>query len=117
MLTDRPRFALANGTRIERGRGWCCVTLPNGKAVHARPDADSPRMAEALGYGADVDRMTHDHDALHALLTDWLGLPYSFSLMAAAGEPIDPALAAEEEAAVLALQRFVRAADQNRRTA
>lgn len=101
---------LANGTRILVGDGWAVTTLPNGREVHAHPNADSPRMARELGYGDDVAAMTREHDPLHAWLTDQLGMPHSVSLMGAAGCEVDAELATLEEEAVLAVQRFARAA-------
>ena len=53
--------------------------------------------------------MTRDHDPLHVWLCDALGLPTSFALSEAAGQPIDAAVAALEERAVLAVQAFMRA--------
>lgn len=66
--------------------------------------------AERLGYGADVLSMTREHDPLHARLCDWLGLPDSYSLRRAVGLDADPTMAALEEDAVLAVQRFMRRA-------
>ena len=97
---------LANGTRITIGPSWAVVTLPGGQQVHAHPNAQSAEMALRLGYGADVAAMTRDHDPLHAMLTDWLGLPYSLSLARAAGIEVSPRLALLEERAVLAVQEF-----------
>lgn len=103
-MTER----LSNGTLITVGPSWAVVTLPTGEEVHAHPSPASPAMAERLGYGDDVAAMTRDHDPLHARLTDWLGLPHSFSLRFAAGVDPDSELAGAEEDAVLAVQRFRR---------
>lgn len=100
---------LRNGTRIVIGPSWTVVTLPDGREVHAHPNPDSPRMALALGFGGDVAALTRDHDPTHARLTDWLGLPYSLSLMAAAGGRAIDELTGLEEEAVLAVQRYRRA--------
>lgn len=97
---------LANGTIVNIGPSWVHTILPNGRDVHAHPDADSARMARRLGYGRDVAALTRDHDALHAMLTAWLGMPFSYSLMLAAGCDVCPAMAALEEEAVLAVQEF-----------
>lgn len=59
-----------------------------------------------MGY-ATADDMNADHDALHAAMCKWLGVP-SHSLLQAAGEPHDAHLAWIEENAVLHLQRFMR---------
>ena len=97
---------LANGTRIDTGIDWCRTTLPNGKEVPAEPNAESPAMAERLGYGGDVAQMTREHDALHAIVTDAIGLPFSISLMLVAGEDVPAELAALEEDAILKLQEL-----------
>ncbi len=104
------RLTLANGTRILSRRGRCIVALPGGPIVRARANADSAGSAEVLGYGGDVAAMTEAHDALHARLCDWLGLSTSYSLSMAAGLETDARLAALEEGAVMAVQRFARAA-------
>jgi hypothetical protein len=49
--------------------------------------------------------MCRDHDPLHVLLCEWLGLPTTFALTAPGTE-----LAGLEEGAVLAVQHFMRAA-------
>jgi hypothetical protein len=101
-------LTLRNLTRIETGPNWCRTTLPTGDEVFARPNADSPAMAEKLGYDTDVELMTAHHDALHSLLADMLGLTASRSLMHVAGcWPDGPDVWAEEDA-VLAVQRYAR---------
>lgn len=97
---------LANGTRIEIGPDWVRTTLPCGSIVHARPNGDSAVMARKLGYGSDVAALTRDHDPLHAIVTDAIGLPFSFSLMRAAGQPVPDECVWLEEAAILKLQRM-----------
>lgn len=101
-----------NGTVIEVTEGGSRVTLPDGTVIEGNPQPDDEYRdtAEWLGYGGDTLAMCRDHDPLHALLTDWLGLPASFSLRVAAGLDQPNALAGLEEEAVLALQKFVRAA-------
>lgn len=94
-----------NGTIIILENGGSRVILPDGHEVFGRPQG-TPEQAQTaldLGYGEDVLAMVREHDPLHALLTDWLGLPYSFSL----AEPYHW-LAPYEEAAVIATQRFLR---------
>jgi hypothetical protein len=101
---------LVNGTEIIVGPDWCLTRLPCGREVHAHPNAESPAMAERLGYGQDVAAMTRHHDALHSMLCCMLGMTASHSLMLVAGCESDATLAALEEDAVLAVQRFARAA-------
>lgn len=62
-------------------------------------------VAAWCGY-PDTEALNRDHDALHASLTRWLGIP-SHSLAAARGEPHDPLLAGIEEDATLATQRLL----------
>lgn len=89
------------------------TVLPDGRRVHAVPErnAEQAETANRLGYGDDVDAMTRDHDPLHSLLANWLGLDSSYSLRHAAGSLADDEmhLAALEEDAVLAIQRLIQA--------
>lgn len=70
-------------------------------------------MARDLGYGDDTLQMCHDHDPLHVSLCKWLGLETSFSMLSAVGRlPMEQeSLAHLEEAAVLAVQKFIRRAN------
>lgn len=97
--------------RIYRGRTE--IVLLSGQVVPGEPEhtEDQAKTAAELGYGTDVERMVEDHDPLHALLCDWLGIGESYALRIAAGElPEDHELAYLEEDAVLAVQRFMVAA-------
>lgn len=87
------------------------VVLPCGLVVEGRPhDTDAYRATAAvLGYGDDVLSMCQQHDALHAWLAEQFGLE-SFALREAAGLSVDPEIAVAEEAAVMALQRYMRLA-------
>lgn len=85
------------------------VTLSSGATVYGHPH-DTPsyrKTARRLGYDSAL-AMCQDHDCLHALLCDWLGLGDSFSLRCAAGLRAEDELSAAEETAVLAVQRFMR---------
>jgi hypothetical protein len=107
-----PEELLGNGTRIRIGSCWVVTTLPNGAIVNAHPCEESAASAEELGYpqtAEGIAAMTRTHDPLHARLTNWLGMPHSFSLMKAAGCPVSAQLADLEERAVIAVQRFQRA--------
>lgn len=96
---------LRNGTRIVRGPDWCRTRLPCGAEVFACPEARTPAIAENMG--CSVAELTRDHDALHSIaLGEWLGQPFSYSLMKAAGQPVDPKIAELEEHAVMAIQRL-----------
>jgi hypothetical protein len=101
---------LSNGTTIEIGAEIVRTTLPGGAVVTAIPrgDAEQARTAQELGYGAEVAAMTRDHDPLHSVLADWLGMPCSEALLVAAGDnSTDPMLAELEERAVIALQALM----------
>lgn len=84
------------------------IVLPCGVVVEGRPHDTAGYAATArdLGYGDDVLAMCRDHDALHAALADWIGVE-SFALREAAGLDGDPVIAAAEESAVLAVQRWM----------
>lgn len=102
---------LSNGTGITVGPNWCCTTL-HGVSVPAHVNEASAHQAKRLGYGDDVAAMTRHHDPLHSRLCDWIGLPASYSLTAAAGMPLtdrERTIAEMEEEAVMALQRFILA--------
>lgn len=97
--------------KVEVLSGGTRVTLPGGEIVYGVPlDSDKYRAtARDLGYGDDTLAMCRDHDPIHAALCEWLGVP-SHALREAAGLPRDAKLALLEEAAVLAVHKFMRAA-------
>jgi hypothetical protein len=97
-----------NGTVQRIFATWVETSLPDLPTLYACPMLEQAETAAALGYGADVDALTRDHDFLHAWLADVLGLDASASLTLAAGGVADPDIAGAEEAAVMALQRFAR---------
>lgn len=98
------RATLHNGTIILVRPSRTVIILPCGKIVRGEPQGtpEQAQTARDLGYGDDVGAMVTDHDPAHALLCDWLGLPTSFSLSGR-----DDDLARWEEAAVIAVQRFL----------
>lgn len=100
----------ANGTVQRIYATWVETDIPGLPTLHACPMVEQEDTAAALGYTGDVDALTRDHDFLHAWLADVLGLDASFSLTLAAGGAVDPDIAAAEEAAVMAMQRFARLA-------
>jgi hypothetical protein len=85
------------------------IVLPCGLVVEGRPhdSAAYATTARELGYGDDVLALCQDHDAAHAWLADQFGVN-SFGLLHAAGVGADENIAAAEEAAVLAIQKFLR---------
>jgi hypothetical protein len=100
---------LRDGTAIAVDHRGTRITLPCGTVVPGGPhDTEEYRAtAQRLGYGGDTSAMCRDHDPLHALLADWLGLS-SYALRQAAGLATDDRLAALEEDAVIAVQRYMR---------
>jgi len=76
-------------------------------AVHDEQPGQAERAAQ-LGY-ATAEDMNREHDLAHSLLAHWLGLDYSPTLFAVAHGQTSPLWEAEESA-VLAIQRFARAA-------
>jgi hypothetical protein len=106
------RTRLRNGTVISILPNSALVRLPGGAIVRSRPQKTGAYRATAfrLGYGDDTLALCHQHDPLHAILCSWLGLPDSFALRCAAGLDNENELSAAEEAAVLAVQRFMRVA-------
>lgn len=90
--------------------GLTVTRYPDG-TVDARPQSDETysARAQALGYGSDTLAMSRDHEICHSLLAFWLGLPHSPTLMGVARGEHWPHWQAEE-AAILAVQRYARAA-------
>lgn len=73
---------------------------------------EQPGQAETaagLRY-PDAQSMNRDHDLMHSLLAHWLGLPASPTLIQVADGQFGSDIAAAEEAAVLAVQRFANLA-------
>jgi hypothetical protein len=80
----------------------------DGKGIrgHLREQPGQAEMALDLGY-ENAEAMNREHDLAHSLLSYWLGLVHSPTLYGQAiGRP--SAFWREEEAAVLALQRYAR---------
>lgn len=100
------------GTTVDLRHWGSVTTLPDGRTIQAapQPGEDYAATARRLGYGGDVLAMCHDHDALHAALAEFLGLPVSPVLSTVAGAPMGDAVQhGLEEDAVLAVQRLARA--------
>jgi hypothetical protein len=77
-----------NGTLIEIRPASTRITLPSGETAlgEAQHTESQRRTARQLGYGDDVLAMVRQHDPLHALLADWLGIEASYGIMAGADE-------------------------------
>lgn len=94
-----------NLTAVEVHDWGSRILLPGGNVVVGKPQGTAEQAATArdLGYGDDVLQLVRDHDPLHCLLVDFLGMPVSFSLSGG-----DPEAAADEESAVMAVQKLMR---------
>ncbi len=91
-------------------REYLETVFEDGSRVEASPMDDLEYRATAgkLGYGRDVMRMCLHHEFIHSLRAEILGLPYSQVLWDVAhGIHGDEALARDEEAAVLRLQKLL----------
>lgn len=114
MSATRPnRIVVLGWTVVELwGHDFTRTILPDGTEVPAAPqDDDSYReRAAVLGYGADTASMSREHELAHVLLSYILGLPESPALRAAANDAGPSDLTGMEEDAVMAIQRFARAA-------
>lgn len=105
------------GTRVtvDEARQTVTTEFANGLSLTATPGdtSEDEARATALGY-CDVWAMTREHDLLHALVSDALGLSHSPALHAvAAGEAMaDPQMGDFEERIVLLLQRALNVGRQ-----
>lgn len=89
-------------------------TLMDGKRVEAEPHdtPDYAATAERLGYGADIAGLNRDHELVHHVLADALGLAESPVMRAVANGTwqSDPhGLLRMEEDAAMAVQRLAKA--------
>jgi hypothetical protein len=99
------------GALIELHDDGLTVTRFGARQVDARPHhtGEYQQRAFDLGYGADVARMSREHELTHSILAHLLGLPASPTLMGIATGKLWRHWR-REEAAVLGLQGFARAA-------
>jgi hypothetical protein len=107
------RIVVLGWTVVELwGHDFTRTILPDGVEVPAAPqdNADYRSRAHALGYGQDSAAMSREHELGHVLLSYILGLPESPALRSAANNAGPSDLTGMEEDAVMALQRFARAA-------
>jgi hypothetical protein len=96
---------LADGTQIEFADGTTVVGQPE--------DTDAYRhTAQTHGYGADTLSLCIEHEVMHVALADWLGVSDSPTMKAVRTNRLtdDLPFRTLEEAAVLAVQRYARAA-------
>jgi hypothetical protein len=91
--------------------GLTVTRLADGAEIPARAQEDNAYIERALllGYGTDTAAMSREHEVCHSLLAAWLGLPESPTLRGVADGSFWPHWHLEE-AAVLAIQAFARAA-------
>jgi hypothetical protein len=90
-----------NGSKLELASGAIISGVPQGSA-------EQVTTARDLGYGDDTLAMVQDHDPLHLLLCEWLGLRRSFVMEAISGLAPEDEICGIEEAAVLAVQKLMR---------
>lgn len=97
------------GSEIEIA-SWGVTTLyPDGLSVPAAPQDDATYRvrAESLGYGTDTMRLCQEHEVMHAIVAEWLGLEHSPTLRGVAEGSYWPHWQIEE-AMVLAAQKMCR---------
>lgn len=95
---------------VTDARGGGFWRFPAGELSYS--DIAEEQADIAAWLGCSVERMNAEHDALHARLSRWTGIP-SQSLRIVAGEKLTPEereIAALEEDAVLYVQRYLCAA-------
>lgn len=88
-----------------------CITFGDGGVVYGAPeDTDDYRAtAQRYGYGDDTLRLCKEHEVTHIALCHWLGVPSPTMELVRHGTG-KVHLNHLEEAAVLAVQHFARAA-------
>jgi hypothetical protein len=89
------------------------IHFADGRSVAGEPEdsAEYRATAERCGYGSDTLSLCIDHEIVHVALADWLGFD-SPTMLAVRDEQPDQACALRvlEEAAVLAIQQYAKAA-------
>lgn len=91
------------------GGAWVVTKYPDGTEVHAHPvhNPETEVTREALGYPTQ-EAMTLEHDPFHTLISELvLGRTSPTLRMVATGQQVSKELAAAEEDAVMAVQRFL----------
>jgi len=113
MVSDVTSLHFTN-TRVDVFPDSTLITLADGTTVPGAPeDTDDYRATAArLGYGDDTLKLCQEHEVTHIALCDWLGIDSPTMILLHAPEPDDRLrrLNQLEEAAVLAIQHFARAA-------
>lgn len=92
------------------------ITFSDGSTISGAPEDTDEYRDTALAYGYDEDtlQMCKDHEVMHIALCHWLGIDSpTMSLLRNGDDDGLRALNALEEAAVLAVQEFSRAAGIN----
>lgn len=101
---------IVGNTVIVRHNAWTELRLQIAETSLCVPDdtQNEAQRATAEKIGVSVREMNEGHDLTHCLLAEWIGLPYSPTLASVAGGPlIESDLNDAEEAAVLAVQRYL----------
>jgi hypothetical protein len=100
----------APGEAGPRGLPTCVTSFAGGAEVPAQPNFDQAYMAQAqaLGYGRDVWALCREHEILHTWLAVVQGGSMSPTLWyVAMGRKAPRGLMADEEAQVLAFQKYL----------
>jgi hypothetical protein len=98
------------GTGVAVCDGYTRVVFPDGSEVTGRHDYQygQEETAADIGFG-DVEEMNRSHDLLHVALCHAIGLPVSPTLNAVSKKEVYRSWE-REEATVLSLQAFIKAA-------
>lgn len=107
MTVERIRFG---ATVFENWSASTRIILADGKSVPAIPHDTASYRQNAIqhGYGEDTLLFCKEHELTHVALSHWLGMESpAVRAVAEQSKVWDPRYA-EEEAAVLAIQRFAR---------
>ena len=109
-ITTLPRVSI---TLYEHG---AYSTFDTGASYAAQPHFDDPHysvIAHRCGYGDDLLRYCREHEFFHHIAgEEFYGGVSPVVWTLAHGGTIDPRKAATEELVVMALQRWVRAAEE-----
>lgn len=94
---------------IELHRGYTVTKFRDGLEVCALHTEQEGQAETAKFLRMSIQEMNESHDIVHSCLANWLGLDYSPALRCAAQGRSGGELEDIEEAAVLALQRYIAA--------
>lgn len=96
-------------TAVTIGDGETVTLFADGLTLSASHDEQPGQLETAERLGVSVAQMNAEHDLVHSMLAQWLGLPHSPTLYGVATKNYFAAHSVEEQA-VLGIQAFARAA-------